>query len=335
MNKTKWFKKYSPESYENTSLNIAQNIEIDGEEINIPLNLPSFIVGSKNAGKSTVIATLIKACTENNIYKRIIYIYTDHVDSTLAEICHENLIRVPLKSSIKFISEYFKIKSEYMSWIKFIDKNNLTEYSGENSSVKLNVLLQTYTDNIIDEYVRNNLNINKPKEVMPIHAKTIDESIKNQITSPGNKIKNHAFEYVLKYSEPFEIKIDDVIYHLDGLSYDQYDQLIIDDIGVANEYLFPTSMTKSPLYKFLTISRHILLGTIIAGQDILQLPKYARKEMNTYMFGYGLNIFDIDKTNVPKQKQREIIKIYNTIKQYDFVLYNGIDNVVEYMNLSE
>lgn len=327
-NKVKWFKKYSPQSYESTSLNVAQNIEIDEEEINIPLNLPSFIIGSKNAGKSTIIATLIKACTENNIYKRIIYVYTDHVDSTLAEICHESLIRVPLKSSIKFISEYFKIKSEYMSWIKFIDKNSLTENA---SDVKLNQLLQTYTDNIIDEYVRNNLNVNKAKDVMPVHA--LDE-LKNKVMSPGNKIKNYAFEYILKYSEPFEIKVDDVIYHLEGLSFDQYDQLIIDDVGVANEYLFPTSMNKSPLYKFLTISRHILLGTIIAGQDILQLPKYARKEMNTYLFGTGLNIFDIDKTNIPKQKQRDIIKMYNTIKQYNFILYNGVDNIVEYLDLN-
>lgn len=293
--------------------NVAENIHINEEDINIPLNLPTFIVGSKNAGKSTLISTLIKASSENQIYTRIIYIYSDHVDSTLAEQCHVSLIRVPLSASIEFLTEYFTIKTKYMSWVKFLEKNEAL-ISNENYNLKS--LLENYQDNIIDEYVRNSLNANKKKGEQQSYR------------SPSSKIVAFAESFIEKYSQEFEIVINDVSYYIEGLRYYQYDQLILDDIGVSAEYLFPTNINKSPLYHFLTISRHILLGTIIAGQDTLQLPKYARKEINTYIFGVGVAITDIDKTNIPKNKQKEIIKLYQTLKQYDFIIYNGLNNSI-------
>lgn len=313
-----WVNKYK-DIGDGNPLNVAQNIVIDNEDINIPLNLPSFIVGSKNSGKSTLISTLIKAEYANNIYTRIFYIYTDHVDTTLAETCHNALVRIPLKHSIAFISEYFKIKSEYMSWIKFLYKNNLVYSSNVPSLLEMTKI---YTDNIIDEYIRNNININQ-------------KQTQKQESEPSNiKIKEHAIAFIEKYSEEFEIKIEGVIYHLEGLRYDQFDQLIVDDIGVAVDYLFPTNINRSPLYRYLTISRHILLGTIIAGQDIMQIPKYARKEINTFLFGVGLDIKDISNTNIPKNKQTEIANQYQSVKQYDFIIYNGLDNTINYLNCS-
>ena len=320
-----WFRRYK-DIGDGNPLNVAQNIYLDNENSYIPQNLPTFIIGSKNAGKSTFISTIIKAEHNNEIYKRIFYIYSDHVDTTLAETCHESLVRIPLKHCIRFISEYFKIKAEYMSWIKFIYKNGL--YFKETVPDVLE-MTKIYTDNIIDEYIRNNININTPNSSHPVFNK---DNPKKETQPSNHKLKEYACKFIEKYSEKFELNIDSVIYHIDGLRYDQYDQLIIDDIGVAADYLFPTNVNKSPLYKFLTISRHILLGTIIAGQDTLQLPKYARKEINTYLFGVGINIDDVDKTNIPKQKQRDIIKEYNNIKQYDFIIYNGIDNVIINLN---
>lgn len=331
MKNTQWIKKYKNIG-DGNPLNVAQNIYIDNESIFIPKNLPTFIIGSKNAGKSTLISTLIKAETFNKTYKRIFYIYTDHVDTTLSETCHETLIRIPLEHSIKFITEYFKIKSEYMSWVKFIDKNNLDEESQEVPPIEQ--LTKIYTDNIIDNYIRNNLNINSPNSQRPALNKNPSNTIleNENKKSPNMKIKAHAIEYILKYSENFDIIIDGVNYHMEGLRYDQFDQLIIDDIGVAAPYLFPTTISKSPLYKFLTISRHILLGTIIAGQDTLQIPKYVRKEINTYLFGVGIAIEDCEKTNIPKNKTVEIIKLYQEIKQYDFIIYNGLDNIIYYLD---
>lgn len=312
-------------------LNVAQNIIIDGEDILIPKNLPTFIIGSKNSGKSTFISTLIKACSSpnNRVYKRIFYVYTDHVDTTLAETCHETLIRIPLRQSIKFLTEYFKIKSEYMSWIKFINANNLDE-DGPLPSIE--ELTKVYTDNIIDEFIRKKLNINE--SIDKVSQLMHKPNAEKPIMAPNMALKQHAIDYVLKYSDKFTIKVDDVAYHMEGLDFAQFDQLIIDDVGVAKEYLFPTSVDKSPLYRFLTISRHILLGTIVAGQDTLQLPKYARKEVNTYMYGIGVNIPDVKSTNIPSNKADEIIKMYDELHPYDFINYNGVDNVVTYMKCS-
>lgn len=330
-------------------LNVGQNILIDNEDIGIPLNLPTFIVASKNGGKSTIISTLISAERYNDIYTRIIYIYTDHVDSTLAETCHETLIRVPLNQSIEFITEYFKIKSEFISWIKFLDHNfrsgNITnELRVKDETVKIDDLLRVYTDNIIDAYVRNTLNINKTKKQSTpniydrlgnVNVQGLNPNASDQpTTTPTGKILGHACEFIEKYRKRFEIVIDDTTFYIEGLQYNQFDQLIIDDVGVAAPYLFPTTQAKSPLYKFLTISRHILLGTIIAGQDIMQLPKYARKEVNTYMFGVGLDISTVENTNIPKNRQREIIADYPSVKQYDFILYNGVNNTNSYFSLN-
>lgn len=347
--------KYRVET-EGNIFNVATNIWLDGEDTNIPLNLPTFIVGSKNSGKSTIISALITAGRMNDIYKRIIYVYTDHVDTTLAEACHVALIRIPLESSIEFISKYFKIKSEFMSWTRFIDhlyRNklltdeltfNIEEFKRAAHEMKTGrsktrddemsrsefvaIMLNVYTDNIIDEYVRNSINqLNKQR---PIHNQPMSDDEK---TNPEYKILSHAMSFIKKYSEPFEVSVDDVKYHIEGLRFDQYDQLIIDDVGVAAPYLFPTTMRKSPLYKFLTISRHILLGTVISGQDIMQLPKYARKEVNTWLFGVGLDPEIIQQTPIPKNKQKEIERVYDQIKQYDFVIYNGLNNNINVMRL--
>lgn len=338
-------------------LNTAQNILIKNnvtggeEEILIPLNLPTFIVGSKNAGKSTVISALIAAEKLNDVYERIFYVYTDHVDSTLAETCHETLVRIPLDQSIAFISEYFKIKSEYMSWVKFLDhlyaaKLLNDELNLTDSNIRLDDMTTVYTDNIIDAYIRINLNINKKSKTSdPSTSSSLDAAIKKAgqgqkgergpLQSPEAKILSHAQSFISKYSESFEVVVDGTTYYMNGLKFDQYDQLIIDDVGVAAPYLFPTSMNKSPLYKFLTISRHILLGTIIAGQDLQQLPKYARKEVNTFLFGVGLDITGIEYTNIPKNKQRDISNVYPTVQQYNFLIYNGLNNAVTMLEMRD
>lgn len=329
-----------------TKLNAAQNIIIDGEDTFIPLNLPTCLASSKGGGKSTAIVTLINAEKKNDVYARIIYICTDHVDSTLAETCHETLIRVPVAQAVDFIVQYFKIKAEYMSWIKFLNHNYsaglITEtFKVTKDNIGINDLLRVYTDNIVDVYVRNTLNINKTKKGLTANIydqfnpiQRIDNSPESHIMNPTARLLDYATTFIDKYSKKFEIVVQDTTYHIDPLQYDQYDQLIIDDVGVAAPYLFPTTPGKSVLYRYLTISRHILLGTIIACQDIMQLPRYVRKEINTYLFGIGLDIETVTQTNIPKNKQREIINDYSSLKQYDFILYNGIDGNITYLSLN-
>lgn len=277
-----WLEKYKRLGTSN-SLTVAQNIIIDGIDTLIPKNLPTFIIGSKNSGKSTFISTLINACACNEVYARVFYVSGDHVDSTMAASCKVNIIRVPLQQSIELLTQFFKIKTEYMSWVNYLT-------------------IESYTDNVIDTFCRNH------KQDNP---------------------KQHAEKFLLRYSQPFTIKVDTTEYQISGLRYNQYDQLIIDDVGTAKAYLFPSSVNKSPIYRFLTISRHLLLGTIIAGQDIKQLELYARKEMNTWMFGIGISITEIANTQIPKNKQNEIIEKYPDLEKYHFILYNGINGEVQ------
>lgn len=332
-----------------TALNVAQNIVIDGQDTNIPLNVPTFIVAAKNGGKSTLISTLINAEKVNNVYKRIIYIYTDHVDSTLADQCHVQILRIPLDHSIEFIRTYFKRKSEFISWTKFLDvnlKNGLinTALNPKDEKIKLSDLTTQYTDNIIDSYVNNCIE-DKSKynaqdfeaEAEPGHSpatqkpKPLNANLK--ALSPASQILEYAKHFLTKYSKNFKIVVENTTYHIEGLLYNQYDQLIIDDVGVAASYLFPHSVDKSPLYRYLTITRHIMLGIIIAGQDIMQLPLYARKEMNTFVLGVGLDINTIANTNILKNKQKEIIGDYPSVKPFDFLIYNGINQSLTYLSL--
>lgn len=321
-----------------TALNVAQNIVIDGQDTNIPLNVPTFIVAAKNGGKSTLISTLINAEKVNNIYKRIIYIYTDHVDSTLADQCHVQILRIPLDHSIEFIRTYFKRKSEFISWTKFLDvnlKNGLinTSLNPKDEKIKLSDLTTQYTDNIIDSYVNNCIYIpGRTESEDKNKAPEYDEKVKD--LSPPVQILEYAKHFLTKYSKNFKIVIENTTYYIEGLLYNQYDQLIIDDVGVAASYLFPHSVDKSPLYRYLTITRHIMLGIIIAGQDIMQLPLYARKEINTFVLGVGLDINTVANTNILKNKQKEIIGDYPSVKPFDFLIYNGINQSLTYLSLN-
>lgn len=325
-----------------TALNVAQNIVIDGQDTNIPLNVPTFIVAAKNGGKSTLISTLINAEKVNNIYKRIIYIYTDHVDSTLADQCHVQILRIPLDHSIEFIRTYFKRKSEFISWTKFLDvnlRNGLinTSLNPKDEKVKLSDLTTQYTDNIIDSYVNNCIDDKNKDNAQDFRQRVEEKTVQSpnmKDLSPAAQILEYAKHFLTKYSKNFKIVIENTTYYIEGLLYNQYDQLIIDDVGVAASYLFPHSVDKSPLYRYLTITRHIMLGIIIAGQDIMQLPLYARKEINTFVLGVGLDINTVANTNILKNKQKEIIGDYPSVKPFDFLIYNGINQSLTYLSLN-
>lgn len=295
-----WLKRYKVIGKSN-ALTVPQNIKFDDTDTLIPKNLPTFISGPKGVGKSTLISTILNGAADNDTYERIFYVYADHVDSTVAEACKAILIRIPLHQSPQLLAEYFKIKTHYISYIKLrnalIDKgfNKQEKWS----SMKLDDLMEAYTDNIIDELIR-------------------------QCNGSVKTILSTIATYIKKYSKPFELS-DDI--RVNGLDENQYDLVVIDDVGVAAQYLFPTSVNKSPIYSYLTISRHIMCGFIIAGQDVMQLPLYARKEMNTWIF---FKVTD-DLTNVPiKESARtQIKKLAKDLEQHQFIIYNGVEDKVQ------
>lgn len=295
-----WLKRYKVIGKSN-SLTIPQNIKLNGVDTGIPLNLPTFISGPKGIGKSTLISTILNGAADNDTYERIFYVYADHVDSTIAEACKAILIRIPLNQSPQLLGEYFKIKTHFMSYSKL--KNALIHKGfgakGKWKEMKLDDLMEAYTDNIIDELIR-------------------------QCNGYVTEILSHVASYLKKYSKPFELS-DEI--RVAGLSDKQYDLVVIDDVGVAAQYLFPTSVNKSPIYSYLTICRHIMTGFIIAGQDVMQLPLYARKEINTWVL---FKVTD-DLTNIPikESARNQIKKESKDLDQHQFIIYNGVDDKVQ------
>lgn len=267
----------------------SENIIVNGENTHIPYNLPSAIIASKGYGKSTLISTMLKAF--NASFKYLIYVYSSHVDTTLAETYHDKLLRISTYDSEEFLTKYLSLKMEFMSWSKFIVKNSRANKND------INQMLTNYNDNIIDNFIRT--------------------SKKNPF------IKACAF--VDKYSSDFKITVNGIDYKLSGFEEDQHDMLIIDDIG-AVPLLFPQQQYKSPIYKFITTSRHLLLCSIFSGQDFMQLPKYLRKEINTWIIGYGVDINGIAETNINEIAQKKVKQMYQDLEPFQFIIYNGLEN---------
>lgn len=295
-----WFKKYKLTS-DNNAINQKQNMIFDGVDSNIPINMPSFIVGSKNAGKSTFISGIIHAATDNDLFTNIIYISPDNVDTTLSEVCHVPIIRVPNILAEQFLITYLRVKSNFLSWGKFLKYNKFEINS-------LSQMLKAYTDQNIDNYLRS--------------LGTVSE------TTPEN-MYNHAVAVINKYAVPFSITVDGTQFKFPGLTLWSRDLILMDDL--ANNKIFPNNKATCKLYGFITACRHYNLCFIFSGQDILQLPRYMRKEVDTWLFGNGVNIKDINSTNcnIPQGKITEIIEKLDDLPKYWFVVYNGINNVVD------
>ncbi len=333
--KKSWNNRYRKVS-KNTLLNKGQNIVIDGEDTHIAKNSLTYIVGGKSAGKSVLISTILNACSDNNVYGKYIYITGAGVDSTISENNDVELIMVDYNNAGSFISQYVKLKTEFISWCKFLIKNGI-EY--ENVDVRnipdLNKLLKNYCDPVVSNYMRSELNLKLDANNMIIKTKKEDFMATDEEgkANPNVKIIRYAWSFINKCLDEKGLKIvsGESTYYLKPLRYDEYDVIIIDDVGQCKQKLFPGNrMENSPLYMYLTVTRHILIGLFIAGQDVQQLPLYARKQVQTVLFGTGVNIVKSvnEMDNIPDRRKREIIQKYNEISPYMFVGYNYFDDSV-------
>ncbi len=331
--KSSWSSKYRKIS-DATSINVGQNIIIDGDDTNITKNLPVFIVGSKSAGKSVLISTILNGCASNDVYNKYIYISADGADSTLAETNDTELIMVDYMNAPSFIAQYLKMKAEFISWCKFLIKNNIEfENTPPEHIPHIEILLTRYSDPIVSNYVRSELNIKLDANNMVIRQRKKQGagSVVADNVQPNIKLVQHAWEIVNKCLKDIKIKVGETVYYLKPLRYDGFDMIIIDDVAKCKRLLFPGNISdNSPLYKYMTVSRHILMGLIIAGQDTQQLPLYARTQIQTFIFGKGINIEKSinDSQTIPANKKREIIDGYDQLEQYQFIGYNAVNDSV-------
>ena len=114
--------------------NKSANIEINGYDLNIPINLPSAIIGDKGSGKTTLIKSLINLCEKNKIFDKIFFIYSPR---TWDEELPTNVIKIDINDALKFLSSYFEIKAIYNSYINYFKNVNLKDIEQKENRNKL------------------------------------------------------------------------------------------------------------------------------------------------------------------------------------------------------
>jgi hypothetical protein len=200
----------------------------------------------------------------------------------------------------------FETKSIFNSYISFF------------RSLDFNKLQQLYERHELQEadimkYVDNNV-IKYNKQVV------------NSVQSPYEKIDaviNTGTKIIKHFSNPFNIGN----VRIEGLRYDERDAVIIDDIAIASKMLFK-QIKDNPLYEYLTLTRHMRIFVLFAGQQVEQIPKSLRREIMCWLFAKNTNLEllngVIQKTTIQKVEQKQ-----EQIGRYEFVIYNAVDGIID------
>ena len=282
--------------------NNVANIMINNEDTHIPINLPTAIIGEKGSGKSTMIKAIIET-TNKNIFNHIYFIYSP-LTSDL--ILPPDVIRVDINDASEFLGMLFETKSIFNSYISFfrsLDFNKLQKLYEQHELQESDIM--KYVDNNIIKY---------------------NKQIINSIQSPYEKIDsviNTGTKIIAHFSKPFNIGN----VRIEGLRYDERDAVIIDDIAIAAKMLFK-QIKENPIYEYLTLTRHMRLFILFAGQQVEQIPKSLRREIMCWLFAKNTNLELLNgvlqKNTIQKIEQKQ-----EQIGKYEFVIYNVVDGVID------
>jgi hypothetical protein len=199
----------------------------------------------------------------------------------------------------------FESKTIYNSYIRFFKSLDFKKLQAKYEQGKL-----TLDD--IYKYVDNNI-IKYNKGV--IYA----------IDSPNEKVDaiiNTGEKIISKFSNPFYIGN----YKINGFKFNDRDAVIIDDIAIASKILFK-HIKDNPIYEYLTLTRHMRLFVLFAGQQIEQIPKSVRREVMCWLLSKSTNT-ELLKGVLSSSTINTIIREQQDIGKYEFVLYNMIDGDV-------
>lgn len=283
-----------------TNKNKTHNIVINGVDTHIPFNLPCAIIGDKGSGKSTLIRSLIELSKEHKIFKHVFFIYSSITwDSDLPPY----VIKVDVNDCEQFLSILFETKAIYNSYYKYFNSINfkkLDKMNTENEETLKNEFLKNVDNNII-KYNKSVIN----SSLLP--------SVKiSRIIDTGEKI-------LKTFSKPFNI--GNVV--IDRLYPDDLDAIIIDDIAIASKMLFK-SMKDNPVYEYFTLTRHMRIFLLLAGQQVDQIPKMIRREIMCWLFSKNTSLELL--TGVLTRSVIKKIEIeQQKLNPYEFVVYNSVD----------
>lgn len=282
--------------------NKSANIIIDGYDLNIPINLPSAIIGDKGSGKTTLIKSLINLSDKHGIFNKIFFIYSPR---TWDEELPTNVIKIDINDALPFLSAYFEIKAIYNSYIKYFKKINFSNIQEKETQGKLSEEeFLNMTDNNIIKYNQKALNM----------LKTPQEKL-NAVIDTGERI-------IKKFSKPFYIGIN----RIDGIKADDRDLLIIDDIAIASKELF-TNIKDNDLYEYFTLTRHMRICPILSGQQVDQIPRFLRREIQAWILSRSTNT-ELLKGIITQSNLKKINEEQQRLKQYEFIVFNQVNQTM-------
>mgnify|MGYP003289911715 CR=1 FL=1 len=286
--------------------NKSANIIINGYDLNIPINLPSAIIGDKGSGKTTLIKSLINLSDKYAIFNKIFFIYSPR---TWDEELPTNVIKIDINDALPFLSAYFEIKAIYNSYIKYFKKiNKTTRRDGEERPDGQGKLTEekflNMTDNNIIKYNQKALNM----------LKTPQEKF-NAVIDTGERI-------IKKFSKPFYIGLN----RIDGIKADDRDLLIIDDIAIASKELF-TNIKDNDLYEYFTLTRHMRICPILSGQQVDQIPRFLRREIQAWILSRSTNT-ELLKGIITQSNLKKINEEQQRLKQYEFIIFNQVSQTM-------
>lgn len=285
-----------------------KNIEIDKEDSHIPINLPSAIIADKGSGKTILLKTIMEETYKNKQFQHIYFIFSPlSWDDELPSY----ITKININESEAFLSEYFKIKSLYISFGNFIEKLNEIQKKKSSFWDTLKEFIEASDNNIIKEYssefayLTNALKNKDPKS---------EEDIK--IEQYINKIISNSISFIKTYSKEFYIGT----IKLDKINKNDRDCIVIDDIAIASKILFQ-QMKNSAIYQYLTLTRHMRLCVLFSGQQIDQIPKYIRREIMCWIVSKNTTLDLLDGI-INKSSLNSLEESKNKLARYEFILYN-------------
>lgn len=308
--------------------NVTDDIEIYNENgeltpTNIPNNVPVAVIGDKGSGKTTLITAMMEATHETNFFRSIYYIFSS---LTLDTETPPFVTRIDVNQADEFLSNIFEIKSLFNSYSKLFLKL-------ESDSIWKDIdLLDSRRAELPDS-------IDKPKQIKNISAEILQRFLDvcdNQIIKYNQQIVNSGLDpqfvidkilsagdnLIQKFSKPFYIGN----IRIDGLVPDQRDAVIIDDIAIASKILF-RQIKDNPLYTYLTLTRHMRLFILFAGQQIEQIPKTIRREVMCWIVSKNSNL-ELLTGVISKSAIQQIQTKQNELEKYQFVIYNVVSGYI-------
>jgi len=275
--------------------NNINNIFINNQDTNIPNNLPTAIIGDKGSGKSTMIKAIMEGSMKEGIFNHIYFIYSS---LSWDEELPTYITKIDINNCDEFLANLFEIKTIFNSYLKLFEAMSNKQW--DDNEIDLDNFLAECDNNVI-KYNQDVVNSGMDAHVV------IDK-----IINTGDKI-------IQKFSKDFYIGNVKV----EGLKKDERDAIIIDDIAIAAKVLF-RQIKDNPLYEYLTLTRHMRLFVLFAGQQIEQIPKTIRREIMCWLISKNSNI-ELLQGVLSKRTLTEIENKQTMLQKYEFVLFNCVD----------